>query len=121
MADQDLVQFLDNPFLGQDAHPVFHRLHRANRLRNDREALLRGAELNRETDRPKHPERIIAVGLLWLKRGPDDTGRKVPYPPERINQRSEIVFLQTESHRVYREIPPELVLFKGSVLNYRLA
>ena len=52
VTDKDLVEFLDNPLLGQNRHPVFHCLHGMDGLWDYCETLLRGAELDRETDGP---------------------------------------------------------------------
>ena len=121
VTDKDLVEFLDYPLLGQNGHPVFHRLHGLQGLRDNGETLLRGAELDREADSPKHPERIVAVSLFGLQWGPDYPRGKIPDPAERIYERPEILLLEAECHGVDREIATQLILLKGPVLNDRLA
>ena len=120
-SNEYLVQLLYYPFLGQDRHPVLVSLYRLYRLGNYRKLLIFIAQLCREPYRTDHSQRIVAVCRVRIQRRTDDSCSKVPDASERIDQRSEILLLKAESHRIYREISSELIVLQCTVLNDRLA
>ncbi len=119
--NQDFVEFLDNALLGKDGHPVAHVPHRPQGFRHDGELLLRGAEFRCETDRAKHPQGVVAVGLLRLQRGAYHASRKVTDAAERIHESAIVLFLETERHRIDCEVPALLILLERPVLDNGLA
>ena len=83
--------------------------------------MFRGGELGRESHRPEHPQRVVAIGLFGFQRGPDDAGTEVADAAEGIYQRAEVALTEAESHRIDGKVPPQLVLFQGAVFHDRLA
>ena len=83
--------------------------------------MLGSAELGGESYGPQHAQGIVGVGCVRIQRCADDACGKVPDPSERIHQGAEVLFLKREGHRVYGEVPAQLVVFEGAVLHNGIA
>ena len=121
VAKQHLVEFLGDSLLREYVHPLAHRGNGFAAFGHDLKALLRSGEPGGKTYRPEHPEGIVAEGHIRVQRSTYHSGGQVPDTSERVHKSPEIIFLKTECHRIYGEVPAFLVILQRAVLHDGLA
>ena len=119
--DEHLAQFVGDPLAGEYLHARSHAPHGLQGFGHYPESPFRSGELGGEAHGPEHPQGIVRVGRIRIKRGADYALGKVAYAAERVYQRTEVLLLQGEGHSVDSEVAAHLVVLEGAVLHYGLA
>ena len=112
----DFVQFVGNPFAGENREPAGVAANGVFGFRDDLEP-----QLGSEPDGAQHAQGIVAVGRIGIERGADDAVVEVADAAEGIHQRAVILAAEAESQCVDGEVTPLLIFLKGAVFHDGLA
>ena len=115
-AQDDLVQLGVDPLLADDLHAVGISLDGSDVGVGDAEV-----ELGGKSNRPQHPQRIIAERNVRIKWCLDASILQVANAFEGVDEVAERPFIQAYGEGIDSEVPSVLVIFDGSVLHDGLA
>ena len=111
MRVDDLIEFVLDALSADNLDPVGHALKGHESLVFDLEIQLR-----RKTDAAHHAQGVVGKGDARLQRGGDDAVFEVGQTIERIDEFSETLLVQADSHRIDGEITTVLIVFQRTVL-----